>query len=162
MLEQLELYINAQKAIANYMLGLGIIMILLGVSLHFAGTNPLFHGLKIGCLVLGLFSAVSGYSYRITGEKMLERQSDVYRENPAEFKAIEKNRMGKVVKNFPIIQVVFVVLIIVSLVMVLIIKSSFINGLILSVVILLVGNIFIEKVSKASIDTYYEHIATLD
>ena len=71
MLEQLDLYINAQKTIANYMLGFGLLMILLAVVLHFAGTHSLFYGMKIGLLLLGLFSAMSGYGYRTKEEKLL-------------------------------------------------------------------------------------------
>jgi hypothetical protein len=159
MLEQLELYISAQKTIANYMMVFGVIMILLAIVFHFAEANALFDGLKVGFLVLGLFSAVSGYGYRITEEKLMQQQTTLYRENPSQFQRIEKERMEKVVKNFPKILFVFLVLIITSLVVVVLNKNSFVNGLLFSLIVLLIGNIIIETVSKNSIDTYYQKLS---
>ena len=159
MLEQLELYITAQKTIASYMLGLGVIMILLAILFHFAGANALFYGLKMGFLVLGLFSAISGYSYRITEEKLMQKQTKLYRENPSQFHQIEKERMEKVVKNFPKIRFVFFVLIITLLAVVLLNKNNFLNGLLFSLIIFLIGNTIIETVSKNSIDMYYEQLS---
>lgn len=158
MIEHLEVYIGAQKTIANYMLGLGILMVLLAVLFHFAGENAFFNGLKTGFLVLGLFSAISGYAYRNTEEKLLHEQSKLYQENPSQFQQMEKARMEKVVKNFPMIQKVFVAIIIALLIIFLIIKSNFTHGLILSAVFLITANMLIEKISKASIDTYYEQL----
>lgn len=162
MLDQLELYISAQKTIANYMMGFGVIMVLLAIMFHFAGVNSLFYGLKIGCLIFGLFSISSGYAYKLTEEKLLVKQTKLYNENPAEFKIIEKERMQKVVKSFPRIQMVFVAIIIISLIVVLFTKNNFVIGLVFSLVVLLLGNIIIEKVSKTSIDSYYEELSNFD
>ncbi|MDP5169923.1 MAG: hypothetical protein NWR72_06735 [Bacteroidia bacterium] len=159
MLEQLDLYINAQKTIANYMLGFGLLMILLAVVLHFAGTHSLFYGMKIGLLLLGLFSAMSGYGYRKTEEKLLQNQTRLYREDPSRFHQIEKERMEKVVKNFPKIRLAFVAVIISLLIVIVVNKNSFVNGLLFSVIILLMGNTIIETVSKPSIDRYYEQLS---
>lgn len=159
MIEQLEIYLNAQKTIASYMLAFGLILVLLAVLLHFAGSHSLFYGLKIGCLILGLFSMVSGYSYRLTEGKLLKKQTDLYRENPAQFHQMEKKRMEKVVKNFPVIRLVFIVLISTLLIVILLSKNSFVNGLLFSLIILLIGNTIIETVSKKSIDLYYEQLS---
>ncbi len=56
MLEQLEIYINAQKTIANNMLAMGLLMVLGTILIHFAASNPLLNGFKIGLLLLGVFS----------------------------------------------------------------------------------------------------------
>lgn len=162
MIEQFELYINAQKAIANYMLGLGVIMIIFFILLHFGNPNSLCHGLKIGCVIFGLFSAVSGYIYKLTEEKLLEEQTNLFNKSASEFNNIEKERMQKVVKNFPRIQMVFITIIIISLLFIFLVKNNFVIGLLASLVILLLGNIVIEHVSKISIDTYFGKLLKLN
>lgn len=162
MFEQFEIYISAQKTIANYMLALGLIMVFVAILIHFTGINSLFSGLKIGLLVLGLFSLVGGYSYKLTEEKLLKSQTALYQDSPQEFSQLEKNRMLKVVKNFPVIQFVFVGLIITSLIVTLFLDKPFVNGILFSLVIFLVGNMVIEGVSKNSIDTYYEQLSTAE
>lgn len=161
MLEQLEIYINAKKTIANYMLAFGFIMLLLAALIHFSASNTIFLGLKIGLLVFGLFSSVSGYAYKITEEKLLKSQTLLYQENLVEFNQKEKERMATVVKNFPLIQMVFVAIITVSLITNLFLNKAFINGILFSLVIFLVGNVIIESVSKKSINTYYEILSKL-
>lgn len=159
MLEKLETYINAQKAIANYMLAFGFIMILLAVLIHFSDSISLLFGLKIGCLIFGLFSALSGYGYRLTEIKLHKKQTDLYHENPSDFHRVEKERMQKVVKNHPRIQILLVVISSIALLIALISKNTFVSGLLYSLVILSIGNLFIERVSKTSIDTYHEQLS---
>lgn len=161
MIEQLEIYINAQKTIANYMLAFGLIMLLLAVLIHFSDSNTLFYGLKIGLVILGLFSSIGGYGYKITEEKLLKSQTLLYQENPDEFNQKEKERMAKVVKNFPLTQMIFVAIIVVSLITNLFLNKAFVNGILFSLVIFLVGNMIIESVSKKSIDIYYEILSKL-
>ncbi len=141
------------------MLGLGIIMILLAILFQFAGVNALFQGLKIGFLVFGLFSVISGYAYRKTEQNLLANQTKLYQENPTQFHEIEKERMEKVVKNFPLIQWVFFALIVTSLVVVFLYKNSLVDGILFSLIVLLIGNTIIETVSKTSIDRYYEQLS---
>lgn len=159
MIEPFEIYINAQKSIANYMLAFGLILLLTAFLIHFSTSIPLFLGLKIGLLLFGLFSSVGGYGYKKTEEKLQKSQTFLYQENPVEFKQKEKERMAKVVKNFPLIQMIFVVIIVVSLITNLFINKAFVNGLLFSLVIFLVGNMIIESVSKKSIDSYYEKLS---
>ncbi len=159
MLEQLEIYINAQKTIANYMLAFGFIMLFLAVLTHFSSSNTLIVGLKIGLLVFGLISAASGFGYKKTEEKLLKSQTLLYQENAADFNLKEKERMAKVVKNFPFIQITFVAIILVALVINLFFHKAILNGLLFALVIFLVGNMIIESVSKSSIDTYFEKLS---
>lgn len=159
MLEQLEIYINAQKTIANYMLAFGVIMILLAIMIHFSNADALLFGLKIGLVIFGLFSSIGGYGYKMTEEKLLKSQTLLYRENTEEFHQKEKERMEKVVKNFPFIQMIFVAIIIISLVINLFINKPLINGFLFSLVIFMVGNLIIESVSKKSINTYFEKLS---
>lgn len=159
MIEPFEVYINAQKTIANYMLAFGLIMLLLAVLIHFSASNTLFFGFKTGLLLFGLFSSIGGYAYKITEEKLLNDQRLLYQENPTEFHQKEKERMAKVVKNFPFIQMVFVTLILISLVINLLVDKALVNGILFSLVIFFVGNLIIESVSKKSIDTYFEKLS---
>jgi hypothetical protein len=162
MLEQLDVYISAQKAIATYMLSFGLILILLAIIIHFAGTNSLFYGFKIGLMVFGLFSSIGGYSYKLTEEKLLESQTALHQVNAQEFHQLEKERMQKVAKNFPVIQFVFVAVIIIALLVILLLNKAFISGVLFSLIIFLLGNMIIESVSKNSIDTYFEQLSTMN
>lgn len=161
MIEQFEIYISAQKTIANYMLVLGLIMVLGAILLHFTATHSLFNGLKMGLLILGLFSLVGGYSYKLTEEKLLKSQTAIYQANTDEFRKIEKARMQKVVKNFPVIQFVFVGLIIAFLVVNLLLDNPFVNGILFALVVFLLGNMIIESMSKFSISAYFEQLSTI-
>lgn len=161
MIEQLEIYVSSQKTIANYMLAFGLIMHLLAVLIHFYASNPLFFGLKIGLVIFGLFSSIGGYGYKITEEKLLKSQTLLYQENTVGFKQKENERMAKVVKNALLIQMIFVAIIAVSLITNLFLNKAFVNGILFSLVIFLVGNMIIESVSKKSIDAYYEILSKL-
>jgi hypothetical protein len=158
MLEQFEIYISAQKTIANYMLAFGLIMVLVAILIHFTAINSLFYGLKIGLLVFGLFSLVGGFSYKLTEEKLLKNQKAIYQANTDEFHQVEKARMQKVVKNFSVIQFVFVGLIVTALIINLWLDKPFVNGILFAFVVFLIGNLIIESISKQSIFTYFEQI----
>jgi len=161
MLEQFEIYISAQKTIASYMLALGLIMFLGAVLIHFTGTNSLFNGLKIGLLLFGLFSFVGGYSYKITEDKLLKSQTAIYESASDEFHQLEKARMQKVVKNFPIIQFVFIGLVIAAILVNVLVDKPMLNGILFAFVIFLLGNMIIESVSKQSISVYFEQVSTI-
>jgi energy-coupling factor transporter transmembrane protein EcfT len=160
MLDQLELYVQAQRTIAHYMMGFGVILVLLAVLCHLTNANALFNGLKIGCLLFGVFSFVSGYAYQVTEEKLLDRQSKLYEQNPAEFLSLEKARMQKVVQGFARIQLVFGAIILLSLLVIFTIEHAFVSGLAFALILLLLGNMVIERVSKSSIDAYYEKLVS--
>jgi hypothetical protein len=162
MLEQLDIYISAQKTIANYMLAFGLIMVLGAILIHFTATYSLLYGLKIGLLLFGLFSLIAGYSYKLTEDKLLKTQTAIYQANADEFNKNENERMQKVVKNFPVIQFVFVVLIIAALVVNLLLDKPFVNGILFALVVFLVGNMIIESISKQSISTYFEQISRIN
>jgi len=157
-LNQLEIYITAQKTIANYFMLLGVLLIILAVLFYFVGTNSLFNGLKIGFLILGFISIVSGYAYRITEEKLLKKQIVLYHNYSSQFHRIERIRMEKVVKNFPVYQMVSIGIIIISLIVIFFDKNNFLHGILFSVIIYFLGNMIIEKVSKPYIDKYYEQV----
>jgi len=156
MLEQFETYISAQKTIANYMLAFGLIMLIACVLIHFSTSNTLFTGLKIGLFMFGLFSSFGGYGYKKTEEKLLKSQTLRYQENPTQFTQKEKARMTKLVKNFPVTQIVFVVLIVMALVTNLFVSKALVSGILFSLVLFSVGNLIIESVSKKSIHLYFE------
>ena len=159
MLEQLELYINAQKTIANYMLAFGILMLLLALFTHFADSNSTLSGLKMGLIVFGAFSSVSGLGYKRIEDKLLKSQTLLYQESSARFQQQETERMTKVVKNHPKIQIALIVLVMASLIINLFLDKAFVNGILFSLVIFSVGNLIIESVSKKSIDAYFENLS---
>lgn len=162
MLQHLEIYIGAQKTIATYMLVFGLLLFVLAILIHLAGTHTLLNGFKYGILAFGIFATIGGCSYKLTEEKLLKSQASLYQADPDEFKEVEKERMQKVVKSFPLIQIVFVVVIILALVLILFLKTTLVKGLLFSLVLFLFGNLVIEQVSKKSIDTYYEQLSTIN
>jgi hypothetical protein len=102
----------------------------------------------------------SGYGYRITGEKLLRNQTELYQKHPSQFHQAEKERMAKVVKNFPVYQIVFMAVIFVSLMVIFFTQNGFLHGILFSVIILLLGNLIIEKVSQTSINHYFEQVSS--
>jgi hypothetical protein len=156
MLVHLVAYIEAQRTIANYQMFQGMILFLLAVFFHISAQSGLTSGLKTGFIIFGLFSLVGGFAYKRTEENLLKSQTKLYHLNSADFRQKEKERMAKVVKNFPFIQLIFVVIIIISLVLNLMIHRPFINGLLFSLVVFLIGNLIIESISKKSIRAYYQ------
>ncbi|GAB4428689.1 MAG: hypothetical protein OHK0039_47260 [Bacteroidia bacterium] len=158
MLQQLEMYISAQKTIGNYSMALGIFMVVLAVLFHFIDANPLFNGLKIGMLVVGLITLGSGYSYRIAEEKILQKQTALYQKDPAQFHQVEKARMEKVVRNIPYYLIGFIAVIIALLMVIFFTKNSFVHDILFFVILFALGSMIIEKVSKTSIETYYEQL----
>lgn len=160
MLEQLEIYINAQKTIGNYMVAFGLILFLLAVVFHFGGSNSLFFGLKVGLLIRGLFSTVSGFGYKMVEDKLLKTQAALYHINPSEFHNLEKERMQKVVKNHLRIQIILVAICSIELIIGLVLKNELVSGLLYSLAILSIGNLIIDRVSKTSIDRYFEQLMT--
>ncbi len=159
MLPQLEMYISAQKTIGTYSMVLGGFMMMLAVLFHFADANPLFNGLKIGMLVVGLITLASGYGYRKAEEKILREQTALYQESPSQFHQMEKARMEKVVRNIPTYLMGFIAVIIVLLVVIVFTGNSFVHGILFSVIFFALGSMIIEKVSKTSIETYFEQLS---
>lgn len=158
MIEQLDIYINAQKSIAHYMLCFGVILFGLAISFHFAGGGSVFNGLKIALLVLGVISLGSGFGYKVTEENLLKKQRILYQENTSQFHQVETERMKKVVNNFPIIQYSFIAIIVISLVVIVLTKNGLLQGVLFAVVIFVLGNMIIESVSKTSIHVYYQQL----
>ena len=159
MLEDLETYISAQKTIAHYMMGFGVIMVLLAIFLHFTGTNTVFNGLKIGLLVVGLLSAGGGYGYRITEDKLLSKQSELYEQDQKKFQVAEHERMQKVLGKHPYILIGMSAVIAILLILIFFVKNNLIQGILFSVIIYLLGNLIIETISKNSIQLYFDQLS---
>lgn len=161
MLQHFEVYINSQKTMATYMMVFGGLIFTLSIIVLLAGTNPLLNGFKYGLWIFGLLSLIGGYGYKLTEERLLTSQTAIYHANKEVFKQVEKERMQKVVKSFPVIQIVFVVIILIALLLVFFINQSFIQGLLFALVLYFAGNLLIEQVSKHSIYTYFEQLTTM-
>lgn len=162
MLKHLETYIHAQKVVATNSIGLGVLLILLAVLLHFIGNSELSKGLKIGFICLGLFSIGGGYTYQKFSENLFEKQSVLQQQNATQFHQEETVRMEKVAKTFPIYQIVFIVIIVVSLLVIFFTNKGLVQGICFSVVFFFLGNMIIEKLSKTSIDKYIEQLANIN
>lgn len=158
MLQHLEMYVSAQKTIGSYSMALGGFMIMLAVLFHFMEANPLFNGLKTGMLVVGLITLASGYGYRRAEENILRKQTVLYQESPLQFQQQEKERMEKVVKNIPLYLIGFIAVITGLLMVIFFTKNSFVHGILFSVIFFALGSMIIEKVSKTSIETYYQQL----
>ena len=157
-LQQLETYITAQKNVAFQFIMLGAFLIILALLLQFLGKSNLSSGLKIGALICGLFILVGGIAYNSTENKLLQTQTSLYQKSKVEFQQVEIQRMAKVKKDYPIYQMVFGGLIILSLLVVWFAKNPFWHGIAFSAMILFIVIMIIEAYSQRSINLYYQSL----
>ena len=157
-LQQLETYITAQKNVAFQFIMLGAFLIILELLLQFLGKSNLSSGLKIGALICGLFILVGGIAYNSTENKLLQTQTSLYQKSKVEFQQVEIQRMAKVKKDYPIYQMVFGGLIILSLLVVWFAKNPFWHGIAFSAMILFIVIMIIEAYSQRSINLYYQSL----
>ncbi len=161
MLEPLEVYISAQKTVAGYFMGLGVFLLVMAVFFHLAGSNPLLHGLRTGLFVVGLLGLANGYGYRVAEVQLLKKQTERFQQSPAQFHQVETERMAKVVKTFPYYQIGFIVVITGALIAIFFLETRFVQGILFAVIMFLLGNMIIEKLSQTSIDHYFGQLANL-
>ena len=121
-LQQLELYISAQKNVAIQFIIIGAGLLILSAVLHFAGKSDLSNGFKIGALVCGVLILAGGIAYRNTEDKLLKSQTS-HQNSEAEFQQAETERMKQVVKDYPIYQLAFCAFIIVSLLVIWLVRN---------------------------------------
>ena len=157
-LNHLETYINAQKDVAIHFVLIGIGLLLIALLSHFFSSSSLGNGLKIGAIVCGIFILLGGIGYRNTETKLLKNQSELLEKDKVEFHRVESERMTKVVKDYPIYQIGFGVFIILSLLIVLLVKNPFWNGVAFAIIILFVLVMISEAFSYKSINEYNEYL----
>jgi len=157
-IQEFQAYIAAQKAVGFQFIILGVSLIVIAGISQITSESALANGLKIGALVCGILIIAGGIGYRITETNLLREQSDLHKENHVEFQHVETERMAKVKKDYPVYQVVFSIITVLSLVVILFVGNSYWQGIAFAIVILMVGVMIIEAFSQLSINSYYESL----
>ncbi|MBV6652887.1 MAG: hypothetical protein KI786_03975 [Mameliella sp.] len=157
-LQQLEIYIAAQKNVAFQFILIGVLLFILAAVFHFLGKGDLSAGLRTGSIVCGCFILIGGIAYQNTEHKLLETQKALYHESAEQFQQQEAARMEKVVKDYPVYQMVFGGFIMLSLLVVLFVSKPYWHGIAFSVIILFVLVMISEAFSHQSIKSYFEFL----
>ncbi len=157
-IQEFQAYIASQKAVGTQFILIGIGLLVIAILFHFSGSSQLSSGLKIGAAICGLLIISGGVGYRTTETKLLRSQTALYQKNQSEFKKVETERMQKVVKDYPIYQIIFGSFIILSLLIVWVVKKPFWHGVAFSVMILFIAVIIVEGYSHKSIKSYFEYL----
>lgn len=157
-LQQLEIYINAQKNVAIQFIIIGVGLLLLFALLHFFSESAWLHGLKIGALICGCFILVGGVAYYNTENKLLKSSIQLYQNNTTDFQKTELERMQKVIRDYPIYQIIFSSLIVLSLLGIWLLPNPFWQGVACATVLLFVAVILVEAYSYQSIKAYVEFL----
>ncbi len=156
MLSYLETYITAQKAVGLHFILLGIGLLVVAIVSQIMGSTALANGIKTGALVCGLMMIVSGIGYRMTETKLLENQTQLFQKDAANFQQVETERMAKVIKDYPLYQMVSIALIIAALVLIFFTKNPYWQGIAYAVIMMFVGFMMIEDFSHYSIKAYFQ------
>lgn len=160
-LSQFQIYIDAQKAVGIQFILVGAGIVIVSALAHFLGSSELTSGLKVGALAAGLFISISGYAYRETEIKLLHSQTLLFNKDHIAFRLTETKRMEKVLKDYPIYQIVFGSFIVIALIFILSTTYSFWCGIALSIILLSTGVMIVEAYSHHSIKHYYTYLSNL-
>ena len=156
LLTHFDTYINAQKNVAIQFIVIGVGLIVMALCLQIFGKSNLSNGLKAGALICGLFIIIGGFAYNNTENKLRKTQISLYQKSEKDFQQVEKERMQKVVKDYPIYQAVGASLIVLALLVILFVKKPFWQGVAFAVIIYSVGFLLVEAHSHQSIKTYFD------
>ncbi len=156
MLTYLETYITAQKAVGLHFILLGIGLLVVAIVAQIMGSTALANGIKTGVLVCGLMMIVSGIGYRMTETKLLKNQIQLFQKDAANFQQVETERMAKVIKDYPLYQMVSIALIIAALVLIFFTKNPYWQGIAYAAIMMFVGFMMIEAFSQYSIKAYFQ------
>ena len=146
-----EIYIAAQKNVALQFMLIGGILLSAAACFHFFGKGDLSAGMRNGAAICGIFILVGGIAYLSTENKLLMSGKSSYEENQQEFQSQEKERMQKVIKDYPVYQFAFGGIIILSLLIVWFFDNPFWHGVSFSVILFSIGVMIIEAFSHQSI-----------
>lgn len=158
LINHLEIYINAQKGVGFNAIVFGSGMIIAAVLLHVYGGSQLATGIRNGAFTIGILLFIMGIALRISQENILKEKKELYKNDKVEFKQAEIERMTKVKNNYPKGQIFMVVMVVVSLVVFLLVKSPIWQGVSLTLTIFFIGNVIIEAFSGLAIVAYYEQL----
>ncbi|CAM1358225.1 membrane hypothetical protein [Tenacibaculum sediminilitoris] len=123
LIEQLEIYIQAQKGVGLNAILFGSGFLITALFFHLYGESGLASGFRNGALVVGVLLYAMGFGLRISQENLLKENKVLYKHDKVEFQQTEIERMSKVKDNYPRLQIVIVVLVVLSLMAFLIIKN---------------------------------------
>lgn len=115
--EVIEKYFTAEKQESLLFLCIGIVAILLALVFYFFVKTPLYKGVAIPLLLIGLLLGVVGYT--VYKRSDTDRIRNVYAldMNPTELKTKELPRMEAVMKNFVLYRYVEIALALVGIVL---------------------------------------------
>lgn len=160
-LNQLEIYISAQKGVAGNAFVFSAGMIISSILLHFYGTSSLASGFRNGTFIIGILLIAMGVGLRISQENILKEKKLLYQQDKVEFVKAEVERMTTVKNNYPKAQAIMTGLVFASLVAFLLLKNPVWQGVSLSFSVFFIGNIIMEAFSYISIFSYFEYLTSL-
>ena len=160
-LNQFQIYIDAQKGVGVQFMLVGAGLMIVSLLAHLLGGSVIVNGIKIGALAAGLFISISGYAYRNTEIKLLNFQTQLFHKDHIAFHLTETKRMEKVLKDYPIYQIVFGAIIAVALTIIRSTSYSFWCGIAFSLILLSIGIMIVEALSHHSIKQYYTYLSNL-
>uniref|UniRef100_UPI004049AC96 hypothetical protein n=1 Tax=Fulvivirga sp. TaxID=1931237 RepID=UPI004049AC96 len=158
-IKHFEVYINAQKATGTQVAIFGILLLGVGVLLHFSQLNPITQGLRNGFFVISIILFASAAGFIMSQNKLLKTKTETYQSNQLEFKHQEVVRMQQVNKNVPnTILGMCITLIIIILALIFFIHQPFWRGVSFSVLIYFLGLLILESISYLSVKNYLESL----
>ena len=148
-------YTISQKLVGTSFIVIGILFIVFAIINNYAfSQSELIKGLKMGSLICGIFILIGGFGYNNFSTKTELKQIERYNQSRDDFLKQENIRMEKVIKDYPVYQIVFGSFIIISILIIWFTKNPFWHGIAFSVIILFTSVMIIEANSHKSIKNY--------
>lgn len=157
-MDQLEIYISAQRGVGFNAFIFSAGMITIAILLYIYGTSQLAAGLRNGTFLIGIVLIAMGVGLRVSQENILQEKKKLYQQDEIVFKQAEIERMTIVENNYAKAQMVMAGLVVISLVAFLLIKSPIWQGVSLSFTVFFVGNVIMEAFSYLSIAAYFQYL----
>jgi hypothetical protein len=147
-------YFNAEKFESLFVMGVGLIAILLGIYFWFSLKEPFYRGIAIPFVLVGLIQIVVGTTVYFRSPKDIIRVENILKNEPAKIQSEEIPRMEVVMNNFVIYRYVEIALVLVGIFLYFFFaKSPFWKGIGLGLMIqaglMLTLDYFAEKRGKA-------------
>ena len=161
LMQQLEIYTMAQKSVGTQFMLIGFGLLGIATLSYFMGESALSNGLKTGALVCGLVMLVGGFGYRNFSVKTQDVQMELLQKNEVEYQQVETERMAKVVKDYPMYQIVFGAFIIIALLVIWFVKNPYWHGVAFAVMIQAAAVMLSEAFSHQSIKAYFDYLSSL-
>ncbi|MFK7948747.1 MAG: hypothetical protein AB8G11_14235 [Saprospiraceae bacterium] len=162
MIEVLELYTKAQKTVGSQFIIIGVcLLIIAGITWFGLPTTEFHNGLKVSSLTCGLLISIGGLVYFNFSQTTHDKIVKIHQESETKFIQTEQIRMTKVLKDYPIYQIVFATFIVIALLLIFVVNQPFWIGVACPIIGLFVGVLIVEYISKTSIDNYFLFLSKL-